>query len=177
MKKTILLILSLTIAQNLWAKNVAIATRPLLILIGGMNLEVEAPIYKKLSLAGDYFKWQFTFDDYDTTVSTYGATLRYYFAEKALDQGVYTGLGYQFLSVKLKENDFNHTGEATTNIFGLHLGYHWQWDNFFQDLGGQLYVASLSKIKLKDSNNDTVGSKSVPGFSGFGLTYRLGWAF
>ncbi len=159
----------------------ALSTHPIQLLIGATNLSLDAKIDNSVTLGGNIMRWDVTLDDDKLSMTSLGIQGHYYMGGAAWAQGWYVGGSYKKFNIDLEKeiDNENYEGSISANVIGLHFGYHWQWDFFFQDFGGLLYAGSLGDTVTLENEDGDEEEYDTPGygFSGFGLEYKLGLVF
>ncbi len=56
-------------------------------------------------------------------------------------------------------------------------GYHWQWTQFFIDLGIGTSTYSFSDTLDLEDENGNKEEESIPAISATGLEFNIGWTF
>ncbi|OQW46429.1 MAG: hypothetical protein A4S09_05515 [Proteobacteria bacterium SG_bin7] len=166
------LITSITIlSPSAKANNFGFRFSPILILVGIADVDLDIGLGSNFVLSPEIIggKWTLLDKGY-IQLSGGGLALSYHFNGNFTD-GFYLGVAGQTVEVK-GENSSGLAAQATAKGGGLRAGYLWQWVNFYMNLGASFFSSDNTKITYSDGSTE-----NIPGGSGAGLDFKIGWSF
>jgi hypothetical protein len=155
------------------AKSFGIRAAPIGLLIGFVDASVDIGM-GNLVLSPRLVTWNISIDEYSWSIQGGGASVAYHF-NGAFTDGLYLGGGY--IAYKFEVSDDVTTGSLdTAGGFGR-VGYEWNWDSFYLNLGAEFLSLGKSKVEVKNNSTGVVTEeKSFPAL-GAGLDFGIGFAF
>lgn len=178
MMKKCLLVFVLILSQSALA-DMMVRTSPLTLLIGAPNVELGFKVTDGLSVGGGFTTWAVDINDIEMDFLAYHARADYYFSG-AYNQGWYISGIFGAASIDLATTDdagTKYKGDVNGTYVAFFGGYHWQWTQFFIDLGIGTSTYSFSDTLDLEDENGNKEEESIPAISATGLEFNIGWTF
>lgn len=169
-------VLFLSVSAN---ASLMVRTSPILLVVGGVNGELDYGVTENLSVGAGGLSWSATVAEVDFTVTEAHARIDYW-TSGIFKQGWYFNAVYSSMSMELNTSNVfgtKFTGKVSGSALLAGVGYHWQWDSFHTELGVQAGKYDFDSSLELEASDGSKSSEDIPAGTSAGLEFNIGWVF